>query len=299
MPSLGPAPSADVVPAPAPPAAEPAPAAPPQAPPNAPAAPAPKALEPPPPPPALDPPPAPEPSSRPSFLKTRDELERAVPEREQPRRRRLDAESDAPPARAGAPLELQKALPRDFVLNATPWVDFTLTSFWMGDRTDNFLNLGVQAGGYVFERLRLSGRLIVPLEEASDQYTDYGSFSSPGATYERVPSRSVSVLYGLSAGLILSNSRTFLFAPGLTIWRTDVNDYGTTGAITLPFEWTTSRRLRVGFELALGHSFGGSQDRACKVFTTAGSSCGTDEVSRPGSTAVLLQYHMGWALSGL
>jgi hypothetical protein len=222
-----------------------------------------------------------------------------APEREQPRRRPLDAESDVSPARARGPIELQKALPRDFVLSASPWVDFALTSFWMGDRTDNFLNLGVQAGGYLFERLRLSGRLIVPLEEASDQYHDYASFSSPGTTYERIPSRSVSMLYGLSAGLILSNSRTFLFAPGLAVWRTDVNDYGTTVALTLPFEWTTSRRLRVGFELALGHSFGGSQQRSCRVFTTGGSSCGSDELSRPGGTAVLLQYHMGWALSGL
>jgi hypothetical protein len=230
-------------------------------------------------------------------------VERAVPDREQPpRRRRLDAESALPPARSGAaPIELRKALPPDFVLHATPWVDFALTSFWMGDRTDNFLNLAVQAGGYLFERLRLSGRLIVPLEEASDQFNELDSFSSSSSTttYEHLPSRSVSVLYGVSAGLILSSSRTFLFAPGLTIWRTDVNDYGTTGALTLPFEWTTSRRLRVGFELALGHSFGGYQERSCRVFTTAGSSCGTDEVSRPGSTAVLLQYHMGWALSGL
>ena len=238
-----------------------------------------------------------EPSSRPSFLKTRDELERPMPAREEPRRKRLDAESAAPLA----PIQLRNAVPPELVLRATPWVDFALTSFWMGDRTDNFLNLGVQAGGYLFERLRLSGRLVVPLEEASDEFDELSPFSpsASGTAYQRLPSRSVSALYGVSAGLILSSSRSFLFAPGLTIWRTDVNDYGTTGALTLPFEWTTSRRLRVGFELALGHSFGGYQARSCRVFTTAGSSCGTDEVSRPGSTAVLLQYQMGWALSGL
>jgi hypothetical protein len=234
-------------------------------------------------------------------LRTRDELERALPERDEPRRKRLDAESDVPAA--AAPIELRKAVPPDFVLQSTPWVDFALTSFWMADRTDNFLNFAVQAGGYLFERLRLSGRLIVPLEEATDQFTELYSFSSAAgasaSSYERVLSRSVSVLYGVSAGLILSSSRSFLFAPGLAIWRTDVNDYGTTGALTLPFEWTTSRRLRVGFELALGHSFGGSQQRSCQVPTTAGAPCGTDEVSRPGGVAVLLQYHMGWALSGL
>jgi len=139
----------------------------------------------------------------------------------------------------------------------------------------------------------------VPLEEASDQFNEYDSFGSSGASSERVQSRSVSMLYGLTAGLILSNSRTFLFAPGLTLWRTDVNDYGTTGALSLPFEWTTHRRLRVGFELALGHSFGGSQARNCRTPTFSPAVCGPDRVDRPGGTAVLLQYHMGWALSGL
>lgn len=229
-------------------------------------------------------------------MKTREELAGERPERERAPRRRLDAESDVPPARA--PVVLDKALPKDFVLHASPWIDFTLTNFWMSDRTDNFLNLGVQAGGYLFERLRVSARLVVPLEEASDEFNEYDSFGAPDVS-QRVQSRSVSALYGLTAGLILSNSRTFLFAPGLTLWRTDVNDYGTTGALSLPFEWTTHRRLRVGFEMALGHSFGGSQARICPRFATPSSTCGADRVDRPGGTAVLLQYQMGWALSGL
>ncbi len=250
-----------------------------------------------PPPPPLYPPPSAEPPSRPSFLKTREEVSRERPARELPPRRRLDAESDVPPARA--PVVLDKGLPKDFVLTASPWVDLTFTNFWMSDRTDNFLNLGVQVGGYFFERLRLSARFVVPLEEASDEFYEYDSFASSGAAPQRVSSRSVSLLYGLTAGLILANSRTFLFAPGLTLWRTDVNDYGTTGALSLPFEWTTHRHLRVGFELALGHSFGGSQAQTCRTATFSAAMCGPDEVSRPGGTAVLLQYHMGWALSGL
>jgi hypothetical protein len=229
-------------------------------------------------------------------LKTREEVARERPEREQPRRRRLDAESDVPPART--PVVRDQALPKDFVLQASPWVDFTLTSFWMSDRTDNFLNLGVQVGGYLFERLRLSARLVVPLEEASDELDSYDDFS-PSGTPSRIQSGSVSALYGVTAGLILSSSRSFLFAPGLTLWRTDVNDYGTTGALSLPFEWTTHRRLRVGFEMSLGHSFGGSQARSCQTPTFGSGSCEADRVDRPGGTAVLLQYHMGWALSGL
>jgi hypothetical protein len=228
-------------------------------------------------------------------LKTRDELDREPAPRRS--RRRLDAETSDRPVRA---TDKRPELPKDFALKATPWIDFSVTSFWMDERSSNFLNLGVQVGGYFVERIRLSARLIAPLEEASDSYSDYQDvpFLS-GADYENVDSPSLSVLYGVTFGLILSNSKSFLFAPGLVIWRADVSDYGTTGALTLPFEWTTHRGLRVGFELALGHSFGGEVQMACNVRATNASSCGVETSERPGGTAALLQYQMGWALSGL
>jgi hypothetical protein len=183
------------------------------------------------------------------------------------------------------------------VLKQSPWIDFSLTNFYMDERTGNFLNLGVQVGAYLIDRIRLSARLVAPLEETSDSYHDYTD-SLDFSSYEQIQSRSVSLLYGLTFGLILSNSRTFVFAPGLTIWRTDVNDYGTTGALSLPFEWTTHRRLRIGFELALGHSFGGESQRQCQFATSTSSSCAVETEKRPGGTAILLQYQMGWALSG-
>jgi hypothetical protein len=208
----------------------------------------------------------------------------------------MDEDETTSPAQAPAK---PNDLPKDFVLSASPWIDFALTSFWMDERTDNFLNLGVQVGGYFVERIRLSARLVAPLEEASDSHTDYDSQAfSPTTGSENVDSRSVAVLYGLTFGLILSNSKSFLFAPGLSIWRTDVGDYGTTGALSLPFEWTTHRRLRVGFELALGHSFGGEIQRACTAFASTASTCKRDTIERQGGTAVLFQYQMGWALSG-
>lgn len=190
-----------------------------------------------------------------------------------------------------------RVVPKDFVLAQSPWIDFSLTSFWMDERTDNFLNVGVQVGGYFVERIRLVARLVAPVNEATDSYSKYDSQFSSNAQY--VDSRSVSVLYGATFGLILSNSRSFLFAPGLSLWRTDVSDYGTTAAFSLPFEWSTHRRLRVGFELALGHSFGGDAHRACTGVVTTSSPCSASSSEREGGTAVLFQYHMGWALSGL
>jgi hypothetical protein len=217
-------------------------------------------------------------------------MEQLRPMRE--RRPRLDDEP-----RPEQPAPKPGDVPKDFVLAQSPWIDFSLTSFWMDERTDNFLNVGVQVGGYFVDRIRLSARLVAPVDEATDSFSDYDSQFSSNS--QHVDSRSVAVLYGATFGLILSNSKSFLFAPGLSLWRTDVSDYGTTAAFSLPFEWTTYRRLRVGFELALGHSFGGEAHGACTAVVTSSSPCRADTVDREGGTAVLFQYHMGWALSGI
>ncbi len=263
-------------PPPPPPAAEPAPL--PASPPKPQAAP----------PPPLDPPPAPEaPPSRPNFLHTGAEMQRLKSER---------ARRSPAPARA-AP-EASKALPPDFVLRSSPWVDFTLTSFYMEDRVGNFLNLGVQFGGYVFDRLRVSARMIVPLEDVSDDYSNYGGVSSSLANFDKVDARSMSVLYGASVGLLITNSKTFVFGPSVQFQRTDVEAYGSALALGLPFEWTTQRNLRVGFELGFGHAFGGSVRYACRNFTT-NTACGSRTVDRPSGTTVLFQYAMGWSLGSL
>ena len=190
-------------------------------------------------------------------------------------------------------------LPDDFAVRASPWVDFTLTSFYMENRAGNFLNFGVQFGGYLFERLRLSGRLVVPLEDVNDDLSHYGSGANDSGSFRRVDARSMSVLYGVSAGLLVTNSRSFVFGPSVELQRTDVEAYGTTLAFGLPFEWTTRRNLRVGFELAIGHSFGGSVNEVCETFTSPVTACGSRSGDRPSGTSVLFQYYMGWALGSL
>ncbi|HEX2872769.1 MAG TPA: hypothetical protein VHP33_16015 [Polyangiaceae bacterium] len=275
---------------PPPPAAEPAPV-PPKPPAPAPAAPAPTPAAPPPPPaPAVEPPldlPKSEPR-RPAFLKTREEMERIKPSRE-----RREAPALAEPA-APAP----QAVPKDFLLNASPWVDFTLTSFYMENRVGNFLNLGVQFGGYLWERLRVSGRLVVPLEDVNDDVSNYsyGSSSSGDGAFRRVDARSMSALYGASVGLLITNSKSFVFGPSIELQRTDVSAYGTAVAFGLPFEWTTQKNLRIGFELAIGHAFGGSSQQVCRTFSTPTTSCGERKVDRESGMTVLFQYNMGWAL---
>jgi hypothetical protein len=194
-----------------------------------------------------------------------------------------------------------KPLPEDFVLRSSPWVDFSLTSFWMEDRVGNFLNLGVQVGGYFFDRLRVSARLVTPLEDVTDGYSNYSGDYGTNANGQlvRVDSRQMSVLYGASFGLLITNSKSFAFGPSLGLLHTDVNAYGSAVLLTLPFEWTTRKNLRVGFEISLGHAFGGSVTRKCRTSTSPVMDCGGDNLDRPGGTAFLLQYYMGWSLGHL
>lgn len=268
----------------------------PAAPAPAPAAPAPTPAAPPlaaPPPPPLEPPldlPKSEPK-RPAFLKTREEMERIKPSRER---------REAPPL-AESPASVAKEVPKDFVLKASPWVDFTLTSFYMENRVGNFLNLGVQFGGYLWQRLRVSGRMVVPLEDVNDDISSYsyGTNSSGTGSYTRRDARSMSVLYGASVGLLITNSRTFVFGPSVGLQRTDVSAYGTAIAFGLPFEWTTQKNMRIGFELAIGHAFGGKSQEVCRTFGSPSTSCGERRVNREPGMTVLFQYNMGWGLGNL
>jgi hypothetical protein len=189
--------------------------------------------------------------------------------------------------------------PEDLMRRASPWVDFSLTSFYMENRAGNFLNLGVQFGGYFFERLRFSGRFVVPLEGVNDDLSHYSRRTTASGSFRGVDARALSMLYGVSVGLVVTNSRSFVFGPGVQLQRTDVAAYGTTFAFGLPFEWTTRRNLRVGFELAIGHSFGGSVREVCETFSSPVTSCGRHTADRPSGTSVLFQYNMGWALGGL
>jgi hypothetical protein len=276
---------------PPPPAAEPTPPPAPQAKPRpAPLpAPPPTALAPPP----LDPPPSQPEPSRPAFLHTAAEMARLKPQRA----RAEQAPLPEPSRGLRAP---QATVPDDFVLRASPWIDFTLTSFYMENRAGNFLNLGVQVGGYVFERLRVSARLVAPLEDVSDDYSHYSSGTNDGSgSFNRVNARSMTMLYGASVGLLITNSKTFAFGPSVELQRTNVEAYGSALSLGLPFEWTTHRNLRVGFEFALGHAFGGSVQEKCRTFSTPSTSCGTHTSDRPAGTAVLFQYYMGWSLGGL
>jgi hypothetical protein len=233
--------------------------------------------------PALDPPPPVAAPQRPHFLGGRGER------------------ADLGPRAAAGPTA--RTAHQEFVARASPWVDLSLGSFYLEDRVGNFLNFGVQVGGYLFEHVRVSARLLAPTEEVRDQSSNFSSFSGDGLTFfstTQAPSRSMSVLYGASVGFVLSNDRSFVFGPNIGFVRTDVEDYGTAVVVGLPFEWTTGRRLRVGFELSIGRASGGTALSRCTASSGATTaSCGLISREREAGTAVMLSYNMGWALGRL
>lgn len=194
----------------------------------------------------------------------------------------------------------QATEPEDAVLTDSPWVDLTLANVWFDERTSNFWNFGVQAGGYLFERLRISGRLVVPAGTASDEYDGGDSWNSNGPlSGARVPAPDVSAFYGGSLGVVVTNGKRFVFSPGVLFMRTDVSDYGSVVGVGLPFEWTTARSMRLGFEFGVGHSFGGHVEYTCANYGPQGDSCELVEEKRPSGTAILLQFYLGWAMGKL
>ncbi|HEY6079934.1 MAG TPA: hypothetical protein VIW29_14070 [Polyangiaceae bacterium] len=200
------------------------------------------------------------------------------------------AAAPASPAPAAAATQ-----PDDFALRSSPWIDVTLTNVWLEDRTSGFWNVGMQAGAYLVDRLRVSARLVVPLAEASDDLSGY-SFNPGSAGAQPLPSRNVSVFYGMTVGLVVAGTKNFVFAPGFVFLRSDVNDYGSSLGLQLPFEWTTSRSMRVGFELSAGKSFGGHVQVTCP---TNGADCVARDVSRPSGASIVTQFHIGWSLGSL
>lgn len=167
----------------------------------------------------------------------------------------------------------------------------------MERRASNFLNLGVQIGGYFLERVRLSARLVAPLQEVEDDRYAVDFLDTSRA--RAMPSPSLAVLYGASVGIVLGHTSSFVFAPGLLAMRSDVSDYGTMASLSLPFEWTTARHLRIGFELAVGQAVGGSQPVLCAPPPGASAAPCRSENDRRAGTAVLLQFYLGWSLGGV
>lgn len=193
---------------------------------------------------------------------------------------------------APPPKPKPKRPPHD-AASRSPFFDALAGAVVEGNRFDDFLLTGGEAGLFVADRLRLSARLLTFLSQNSDSYPS-GALSSG---YEPVDSKPPSILWGGSAGFAVVSASGFLLSPGILFMRTDVSDYGSFLGVNVPLEWVYRSGFRIGFEIALGRSFGGTVIQEC--YTYYGSACtqGTkNEISRDAGSGFYAAFEIGWGI---
>jgi hypothetical protein len=189
------------------------------------------------------------------------------------------------------PPELPKLrFPENAAVRSSPFIDLLVVGVDWQNRFSQYLNLGAQVGAFVGDRVRLTLRGVIPTDNLNDEY--YGDANSFQA---RSPSKAASFLYGASAGVVVVSTQSFVLSPGIAFARSDVSDYGTMLALSMPFEWVTASGLRVGFELNFGRAFGGrSQLQSCAGNVCAGPAQAPD---RPAGTGFWMQFQIGYGFN--
>lgn len=174
--------------------------------------------------------------------------------------------------------------PSNSAVSSTPFFDGILAGAKLENRFSEFLNIGAQAGMFVQGRLRLSARIAFPTDTVRDD-SGLDAFGSRSKSY--------SFLWGGSAGIVAVSSSNFVLSPGIAFARSDVSDYGSMLALSLPFEWVLGSGVRVGMEFNLGRAFGGRYAVDCQLNGT----CPSGSRDRPAGTAFWMQFQFGFGLN--
>jgi hypothetical protein len=181
-------------------------------------------------------------------------------------------------------------------VRTSPFFDIIVAGVAWQDRVSQALTVGAQAGAYLGGRLRLAVRAVVPADNVNDQ----SGFDTAleGVGYQRRPSNAPVMIYGASAGVVAYRAQNFALAPGLAFARTDVSDYGTMLAVSVPLDWVMASGMRIGFEVELGQALGGKLRYQCT--DGVGVACGGPIQAtrdRPSGTAFLMQFQIGLGLN--
>jgi hypothetical protein len=183
-------------------------------------------------------------------------------------------------------------LPEDAAVRGSPFIDVFASAYDLQDRFSDFMSVGAEFGGYIVKRVRLAGRVILPIESLHDE-----SGASPPFGEQTKASGSPAFLYSASLGVVATSSRTFVLSPGISLLRSTVSDYGTFLGVSLPFEWVTTNGLRLGTEVNIGRVFGGVQRLECIGLTPGQGGCVAGDVrtiDRPAGTAFIFDFLIGW-----
>ncbi|MCC6902047.1 MAG: hypothetical protein IT377_23960 [Polyangiaceae bacterium] len=188
--------------------------------------------------------------------------------------------------------------PDDAAGQTTPFIDLLVAGVAADKRYDHIFTVGVQGGAYLGSRFRLVVRALLFTSEPDDDMayaSSYDEDSSLPSGYVGVASDRPSVLVGAAAGVGAVVRRNFVFAPGLAFHTTNVGDYGSLLALSMPFEWVTDDGTRFGFEIDIGRGFGGKVTGRCELAScTEGTE---DEFDRPAAPAFFAAFQLGWGFN--
>lgn len=188
----------------------------------------------------------------------------------------------------------ESLLPEDAAVRSSPFLDATISLVSMENRFIDPLVFGIAFGAYLGRMVRVVGRLEMPSTTDDSESFDYDEDYPSG--YGAVSPGAVTLIYGGSVGIVAAHSTAFVFSPGILFLRTDVAEYGNVLGISIPFEWTTTKGLRFGFEAGLGRAFGGTQRLTC-AYATSCAEGGEIERDRDDARALVLRFELGFGFN--
>jgi hypothetical protein len=181
----------------------------------------------------------------------------------------------------------------------SPWVAASGSGFFLGHRALVPLALGPELGGYLMRRVRLAGRLSVPVLRGDDLCARQDVIhANEEGVFTCLPSRRPSLSYGASLGVVVLDAEHWLFAPGVTTLNTNVSDHGVMVGGSLPVDWVSESGWRIGFELGLGTALGQTVRGSCRNHVVA--PCTIGEVKRLpniNTWSAFLGLSVGWSLA--
>ena len=205
----------------------------------------------------------------------------------------------SPPEQSAAPPKPRPRYPSDSAVRTWPFFDVLVGGINMENRLQHFLALGLEAGVFLGDIVRLAPQISMFSSEADDDLQPFESSDTIPADFQPEPSESASLLYGGSLGFALISRQSFVFSPGLKYLRTDVSDYGSFLGVSLPFEWVSNEGARFGFVVDIGRAFGGSVRGTC-FGSSVPASCDPGEVrefDREAGAAFYSHFQMGWGFN--
>jgi hypothetical protein len=156
--------------------------------------------------------------------------------------------------------------------------------FLLRERVSTPLAFGGELGAFAGRYARLSARALVPIAAPSDEVPEQNTRAS----------RSV-WLWGLAAGLVVSESATFTLSPGLQYLHVAGSNHGDALGVQVPFEWLFRSGLRLGFDFSVLYGFAGSRREL--VCPPGADECMEDTRARPGAPGVALNLVLGQAFT--